>query len=291
MGDMQAITGDSPLIDAILGNQTGIRLTVFFGILALMMALEAAFPRRIRNLPRKRRWPANIAIVFLNSLLIRALFPMAAVGVAAIADINGWGLFNVTGAPLWLAITASVILLDFAIYAQHVVFHKVPALWRLHRMHHADLDIDVTTGARFHPIEIILSMAIKMVVVVALGAPAVAVVIFEVLLNGTAMFNHANFKLPLGIDRIVRLVFVTPDMHRVHHSAIRRETDSNYGFNLTWWDRLCRTYRPQPIKGHDGMIIGLEFFRDPIEQRLDKMLLQPLKEAVVEIDPEKDDLP
>ena len=277
MGDMQAVTGDSPLIDTILGNEIGIRLFFFFGVLAVMMALEAAFPRRVRGFSRSQRWPANIAIVFLDSLIVRAMFPIAAVGMAAIAESRDWGLFNMLDAPLWLAIPLSVLLLDFAIYAQHVLFHKVPALWRLHRMHHADLDFDVTTGARFHPIEIILSMAIKMVVVVILGAPAVAVVIFEVLLNGTAMFNHANLKLPLGIDRIVRLVFVTPDMHRVHHSAIRRETDSNYGFNLTWWDRLCGTYRPQPEKGHDRMTIGLEYFREPVDLRLDKMLLQPLR--------------
>lgn len=291
MDDIQAITGESPLIGAIIGNETVIRLFFFFGVLALMMALEAAFPRRVRSFSRKQRWPANIAIVFLDSLIVRAMFPIAAVGMAAIAGDRDWGLFNMLDAPLWLSIPLSVLLLDFAIYGQHVLFHMMPPLWRLHRMHHADLDFDVTTGARFHPIEIILSMAIKMIVVVALGAPAVAVVIFEVLLNGTAMFNHANLKLPSGIDRVLRWVIVTPDMHRVHHSAIQRETDSNYGFNLTWWDRLCGTYRPQPEHGHDGMTIGLEYFRESVDLRLDKMLLQPLRTDTgkSETEPSKED--
>lgn len=274
------------LADAILGNEPVIRIGVFLGALALMMTLEAIFPRRIRTVSRKRRWPANIGIVVLDSLLVRALFPMVAVGVAVLGETQGWGLFNIVGAPFWIVVIVSVLVLDFAIYVQHVVFHKVPILWRLHRMHHADLDFDVTTGARFHPIEIILSMLVKMALVAALGAPAVGVIIFEVLLNATAMFNHGNLRLPLQVDRVLRLFLVTPDMHRVHHSAIRRETDSNYGFSLPWWDRLCGTYRPQPKAGHDGMIIGLEYFRDPGELRLDRMLMQPLRKAEPEIDPE-----
>jgi len=274
------------VVGFILGNEPALRAAVFLGVLALMMGLEAIFPRRIRLQPRKRRWPANIGIVVIDSLLVRALFPLAAVGVAALAADRGWGLLNLVGMPFWAAVIVSVLVLDFAIYAQHVVFHKVPVLWRLHRMHHADLDIDVTTGARFHPIEILLSMGVKMAVVAALGAPAAGVVLFEVLLNATSMFNHGNLRLPLPLDRFLRWVLVTPDMHRVHHSAIRRETDSNYGFNLPWWDRLCGTYRDQPKAGHDRMVIGLEYFRDPGELRLGRMLLQPLRKAEPEIDPE-----
>jgi sterol desaturase/sphingolipid hydroxylase (fatty acid hydroxylase superfamily) len=270
----------------MLEGEPIIRAGFFFGVLTLMMALEALFPRRVRTQSRTRRWPANIAIVVLDSLLVRALFPTAAVGIGALAWERGWGLLPALDVPLVWSILVSVLVLDFAIYAQHVVFHKVPVLWRLHRMHHADIDIDVTTGARFHPVEILLSMVIKIAVVVALGAPAVGVLVFEVLLNATAMFNHGNLRLPLPVDRLLRLFVVTPDMHRVHHSAIRRETDSNYGFNLPWWDRLCGTYRDQPEKGHDGMIIGLEYFRDPAEQRLDRLILQPMRNVKPEIDPE-----
>jgi sterol desaturase/sphingolipid hydroxylase (fatty acid hydroxylase superfamily) len=180
--------------------------------------------------------------------------------------------------PWGLATLLSVLLLDLAIYAQHVLFHAVPVLWRLHRMHHADLDIDVTTGVRFHPAEIVLSMLIKLAVVGLIGAPGAAVLIFEVLLNATSMFNHSNVAMPPAVDRIVRLLVVTPDMHRVHHSIERRETNSNFGFNFPWWDRLFGTYRPQPEQGHEGMTIGIEIFRDPAELRLDRMLLQPLRQ-------------
>jgi len=187
--------------------------------------------------------------------------PVGAVGVAVIAAKDGWGLFNIVALPSELEVALSVVLLDFAIYVQHVVFHAVPVLWRLHMVHHADLDIDVSTGIRFHTIEIIMSMGIKMVIVLLLGASAFAVIIFEILLNATAMFNHANLALPKGLDRLLRLVLVTPDMHRVHHSVIPRETNSNFGFNLPWWDYLCGTYRPQPEKGHDKMQIGLSQFQ------------------------------
>jgi sterol desaturase/sphingolipid hydroxylase (fatty acid hydroxylase superfamily) len=169
----------------------------------------------------------------------------------------------------------AVVVLDMAIYFQHRLFHAVPVLWRLHRMHHADLDLDVTTGARFHPLEILLSMAIKVAVVIALGAPAVAVVLFEILLNASSMFNHANLRLPLAVDGALRWLIVTPDVHRVHHSVIRAETDSNFGFSLSWWDRLFGTWRAQPEKGHDGMTIGLPVFRNPEQLRLDRMLVQP----------------
>jgi len=259
----------------LAASEAAVRVGFFLGVLVLMMALEAAFPRRVRGVPRRRRWPGNLGIVVLDSLLVRALVPMAAVGVALVAESEGWGLFNALDVPAGWAILLSVLILDLVIYLQHVLFHAVPALWRLHRMHHADLDVDVTTGARFHPIEILLSMGIKMAVVAALGAPAVGVVVFEVLLNATSMFNHANLKLPRRVDRVLRWLVVTPDMHRVHHSAIRRETDSNFGFNLPWWDRLLGTYRDQPEKGHDGMTIGLAIFRDPGASRLDRLLIQP----------------
>ena len=263
------------MTDTLLGNEALLRGGFFFGVLVLMMGLEALFPRRIRSVPRPTRWVGNIGIVVLDTLLVRALFPVAAVGVALIAADQGWGLLNAFEVPFVLAVILAVIALDFAIYLQHVMFHAVPALWRLHRMHHADLDFDVTTGARFHPIEILISMVIKMGVVAALGAPAEAVILFEVLLNATAMFNHSNLRLPLGLDRVLRWVLVTPDMHRVHHSVIPNETNSNFGFNLPWWDRLCGTYRAQPKDGHTGMTIGLDLFRDPKELRLHRLLIQP----------------
>jgi sterol desaturase/sphingolipid hydroxylase (fatty acid hydroxylase superfamily) len=194
-----------------------------------------------------------------------------------LAESKGWGLLNAWVVPAWAAVPIAVIALDFVIYLQHVLFHAVPALWRLHRMHHADLEFDVTTGARFHPIEIALSMVIKLTIVAALGAPALAVLIFEVLLNATAMFNHSNVRLPAWVDHVLRWMVVTPDMHRVHHSVVVRETNSNFGFNLPWWDRLFGTYRDQPAAGHERMTIGVEEFRDPAEQRLDRMLSQPFR--------------
>ena len=201
----------------------------------------------------------------IDTLAVRVLFPTAAVGVALVGEARGWGLLNVIALPTWLEVAAAVVLLDLAIYFQHVLFHAVPVLWRLHRMHHADLEFDVTTGLRFHPVEIVLSMVIKFAVVAALGAPAIAVLIFEVLLNATSMFNHSNIRMPAGFDRALRWLVVTPDMHRVHHSIDMRETNSNFGFNLPWWDRLFGTYRPQPAAGHEGMTLGVKEFRDPAE--------------------------
>jgi len=259
----------------ILENEPALRLAAFFGVFALMAAGELLAPRRRLTVSKARRWANNIGVTMVNTLVLRLLFPVLAVGTALLAAERGWGLFNHLPLPFWLAVLLSVALLDLLIYGQHVVFHKVPMLWRLHRMHHADLDIDVTTGARFHPIEIMLSMLIKMAAVIVLGAPAVAVVIFEVLLNATSMFNHANLRLPAGLDGLLRLVVVTPDMHRVHHSVIGRETNSNYGFNLPWWDRLFGTYRPQPEAGHDGMTIGLNDYRDASHQDLPWMLTLP----------------
>ena len=264
--------------DLLLANEPLIRLCVFAGIFAAMAAWEVLAPRRERKLARGTRWPSNIGIVVLDTVLVRLVLPTTAVGLALVAEARGWGLMHALGLPLWASVPLAIVALDLAIYLQHVLFHAVPALWRLHRVHHADLEIDVTTGARFHPIEILLSMGIKLGVVAALGTPAVAVLIFEVLLNATSMFNHSNVRMPLRLDRGLRWIVVTPDMHRVHHSIAARETNSNFGFNLPWWDRLFGTYRGQPAAGHEGMTIGIEQFRDPAEQRLDHMLTQPFRD-------------
>jgi sterol desaturase/sphingolipid hydroxylase (fatty acid hydroxylase superfamily) len=263
--------------DTILSAEPAIRVTAFLGILIAMMLWELAAPRRRKEIPRVIRWTNNLGLVVLDTVILRLSFPLLAVGLAMIGAERGWGLFNNIDVPGWVAILVSVLLLDLAIYLQHVLFHAVPGLWRLHRMHHADLEFDATTGLRFHPVEIVMSMGIKLAVVAALGPPAVAVLIFEVLLNGTALFNHANIDLPRRVDRWLRLIVVTPDMHRVHHSVDPRETNSNYGFNLPWWDRLLGTYVAQPAKGHEGMEIGIEQFRTRRDLWLDRMLVQPLR--------------
>jgi sterol desaturase/sphingolipid hydroxylase (fatty acid hydroxylase superfamily) len=236
-----------------------------------------AAPRRLRSFARNRRWPNNLVIAALNSGIVFFLFPATAVGLALLGSQRGWGLLNNLALPQWIALVSSVVLLDLVIYLQHVMFHAVPAFWRIHRMHHADLDFDVTTGARFHPLEIILSMLIKFGAIAALGVSALSVLVFEVLLNATSMFNHGDVRLPGQFDRILRWLVVTPDMHRVHHSIVVNETNSNFGFNLSWWDRLLGTYRDQPAAGHDGMTIGIEQFRDERELWLDRMLLQPFR--------------
>jgi sterol desaturase/sphingolipid hydroxylase (fatty acid hydroxylase superfamily) len=241
-----------------------------------MAAWELAAPRRREEIPRLLRWTNNFGLVVLDTLVVRLIFPVVAVGLAVLAEENGWGLFNVFDVPEWIAFILSFLALDLAIYLQHVMFHAVPALWRLHRMHHADLEFDVSTGVRFHPVEILLSMAIKLVVVAALGPPALAVLVFEVLLNATSLFNHSNIRIPAGVDRVLRWLVVTPDMHRVHHSIRVHETNSNFGFNLPWWDRLLGTYRAQPQDGHEAMTIGIEQFRTRRDLWLDRMLLQPL---------------
>jgi sterol desaturase/sphingolipid hydroxylase (fatty acid hydroxylase superfamily) len=257
-------------------HEATIRLAFFFGIFALMAIWEVRAPRRDRTLTRRQRWTSNLGLVVLNTLLLRILFPAAAVGMALFASAQGWGLLNAIDVPGWLAVLLAVVVLDFVVWVQHVLFHAVPALWRLHRVHHADLDYDLTTGARFHPIEIVLSMLIKFATIAALGPPVVAVILFEVILNGMAMFNHANVRLPLGVDRVLRWFVVTPDMHRVHHSIEDDETNSNFGFNLSWWDRLLGTYRDQPRAGHEGMTIGIRDHRDPRRvDRLDGMLVLP----------------
>ncbi|HEY9148094.1 MAG TPA: sterol desaturase family protein [Gammaproteobacteria bacterium] len=271
-------------VDAwIMQHEVTIRLGFFFGILLLIALWEVVAPRRALTVSKALRWSNNLGLVFFNSFLLRLLFPAAAVGMALFASEQGWGIFNYFEVPFWLAVVASVIAMDFIIYLQHVMVHAVPALWRLHRVHHADLDYDVTTGARFHPIEIILSMGIKFATIIVLGPPVVAVVIFEVILNGLAMFNHGNIRLPLGLDRVLRLLIVTPDMHRVHHSVEDDEANSNFGFNLSLWDRLFGTYRDQPRGGHEGMTIGIHKFRTPAEaSRIDGLLLMPFRGKISE---------
>jgi sterol desaturase/sphingolipid hydroxylase (fatty acid hydroxylase superfamily) len=260
-----------------------IRIGAAIGIFLALALWELLTPRRTLTVGRARRWPSNLGIVVVDAVLVRLLIPVAAVGMAILAAERGWGLLNITPWPIWLEVLIGFFALDLAIYGQHVAFHKVPILWRLHRMHHADLDIDVSTGLRFHPIEIILSMLIKIAVVVLVGVPALAVVIFEVVLNTTSMFNHSNAVMPISLDRIVRLIVVTPDMHRVHHSIKREETDSNFGFNLPWWDRLFGTYRAQPEAGHESMTIGLPIFRNRRELRLDRLMTQPFRNDAGEI--------
>lgn len=262
--------------DLILQHEIANRL-VFFGAVFVLMALwEMAAPRRALAVSKPLRWVNNLGLVLLNTLLLRLLFPAAAVGMAALAGARGWGLFNSFDLPFWLVVAASVIAMDCMIYLQHVLVHAVPALWRLHRVHHADPDYDVTTGARFHPFEIVLSMLIKFATIMVLGPPRVAVLIFEVMLNATAMFNHSNVKIPIAVDRLLRWFVVTPDMHRVHHSVEDDEANSNFGFNLPWWDRLLGTYRAQPRGGHQAMVIGIRGYRDPKQvNRLAGMLLLP----------------
>jgi len=264
-------------MDFLLTHEPTIRLAAFFGILAAMMVWELAAPRRRLELPRVIRWSNNLALVVVDAAILRLAFPVLAVGLAGLAEAKGWGLFNVLDLPLWVEVIAAVLILDLAIYLQHVLFHAVPGLWRLHRMHHADLDLDATTGLRFHPVEILLSMAIKLAVVGAIGAPPVAVLAFEVILNATSLFNHGNVRLPPAVDHVLRLVLVTPDMHRVHHSSNPRETNSNFGFSVPWWDRLLGTYVAQPAKGHEGMEIGIEQFRTERDLWLDRMLIQPVR--------------
>ena len=263
------------MIGTILTNEPLIRGAVFALVLVAMAVWEIVAAIRPQRYHRRQRWPGNLLIVLLDTLLVRMVFPFAAIGVALMSVEGGWGLFNWLTLPNWVAVLMSIVVLDLTVYFQHRLFHAIPWLWRLHRMHHADLEFDVTTGLRFHPLEILISMGIKLTVVAVLGAPALAVLIFEVVLNSTSMFNHGNVHLPAMIDRWVRQVIVTPDMHRVHHSILRRETNSNFGFNLSWWDRLFGTYIDQPAAGHLGMTIGIEDFRDAKNLRLDRMLIQP----------------
>ncbi len=265
------------MADFVTLHEPMLRLGAFGLTMMVMACWEGAAPRRLRALSRAVRWPANIGIVAINTVAVRLLFPAAAVGAALWAAESDIGLFHWVVVPQWAAIGLSVILLDLLIYGQHVVMHKVPLLWRLHRMHHMDRDVDFTTALRFHPVEIIGSAGVKFLAVIALGAPAVAVIMFEVILNSSAIFNHANVRLPVRLDGILRTIVVTPDMHRVHHSARAEETNSNYGFAFAFWDRLFGTYRKSPARGHDAMTLGLPAFRAPGDGRLLSLLLNPLR--------------
>lgn len=267
------------MTDFILHNEKAIRLIAFLAIFTAMALWEVAAPRRERHLSRLRRWSGNLGVVVLNTLLLRVLFPTAAVGMAAYAESMNWGLMHNIALPLWARVLISFVLLDLVIYLQHVMVHAVPMLWRLHRVHHADPEYDLTTGARFHPLEIVLSMLIKITTIAALGPPVAAVILFEVVLNGMAMFNHGNVRIPEPVDRLLRWVVVTPDMHRVHHSMVPSETNSNFGFNLSLWDRLMGTYQAQPKLGHIGMEIGLRELQDPqLTTRLTGILAIPFLE-------------
>jgi len=266
------------MTDSILTHELTLRIVCFASVLAIMMAWEFVSPRR-RAVARLQRWANNLGLVVLNSVLLRVFLPAAAVGAALFASREGWGLMHWLDLPGWLAGILTILLLDLAIWGQHVAMHKIPLLWRLHRVHHTDVNYDTTTGVRFHPIEIGLSMAYKMACILALGAPAAAVVLFEIILSASSLFNHGNVRLPARLDRFLRLAVVTPDMHRVHHSVYRDETDSNYGFNLSVWDKLFGTYRAQPRDGHHGMTIGLDVFRAPRDRVLDRLLIQPFRAA------------
>ena len=260
-------------------ESTYLRLAIFLGLLLLFAGLEAYAPRRARVQPRRLRWVTNIAFTVLNTLALRAVaigVPLLAVGAALDAAANGWGLLNMVDWPAWTEVMLAVLFFDFAIWAQHLITHKVPLFWRFHRVHHADRDFDVTTAIRFHPVEIVASMGVKIALVYLIGPAALAMVLFEIILNGTALFNHANLRLPLGLDRVLRLVLVTPDMHRVHHSVHRHEHDSNYGFALSVWDRLFRTYQAQPEGGHEAMQVGLQW-QDDRPMRLGWSLWLPFR--------------
>lgn len=260
-----------------MGTEQSLRLAVFLGVLVLMMAAEFLWPRRDQAVSRQKRWPHNLTLVVLDIVLVRLVFPVSLAGFCLIAAQKGWGIFNTLDVPFWLTFSLSLLALDILIYGQHIMLHKIPILWRLHRVHHTDTEFDVTTALRFHPIEILLSMLVKFTAAAILGAPPEAALAFEIILNAAAMFNHGNVNIPTRLDEWLRRFIVTPDMHRVHHSTIRRETDSNYGFSISLWDRLFGTYHAQPQKGHGGMIIGLNIFRKEEDMRVEKLLLQPFK--------------
>ena len=264
-------------------TESYIRLGAFLSLFAVFALWEISKPRRRLTARKSVRWFSNLALVTLNTLLVPLLVPIAAMGMAKLAQEQGWGLLNNFSVPYLVAFVCTILVLDFVIYLQHVMFHSVPILWRLHRVHHSDVDLDVSSATRFHILEILISMGIKVAAIALIGPPVLAILAFEVLLNGTAMFNHANIRLPEGVDRLLRMVLVTPDMHRVHHSVIREETDTNFGFNLPWWDHLCGTYRAQPEAGHEGMTIGVGQFREEEDQYLQNLLIQPfIREKVQE---------
>jgi sterol desaturase/sphingolipid hydroxylase (fatty acid hydroxylase superfamily) len=261
-----------------MANEPQVRMAFFFGMIVFIGLWELIAPRRALTVSKLIRWANNLGLVFFNTLVLRLVFPTLAVGMTVFAAEQGWGVFNYYDWPFWLEFIAAIVILDFIIYLQHVMVHAVPAFWRLHRLHHADLDYDLTTGARFHPLEIILSMVIKFAAIVVLGPSVVAVIVFEVILNAMAMFNHGNIRLPLALDKVLRLFVVTPDMHRVHHSVEDDEANSNFGFNLSLWDRIFGTYRDQPRGGHLEMTIGIRKFREQKDVSwLPGMLIMPFK--------------
>lgn len=257
-----------------------IRVGSYLGVLGIMAGWELLAPRRPLTASKLCRWGGNLTVVMLNTVIARLVFAGGVVAMAAVAQERQWGLLNWIEGPAWLEIGLAVLALDFIIYWQHQVFHAVPILWRFHMMHHSDLDLDVTSGVRFHPIEIVISMLVKAAAVLTLGVAPLAVVIFEVVLNGTSLFNHSNVNIPLSLDRILRWFVVTPDMHRIHHSSAPRETNSNYGFSLPWWDRLFGTYRAEPALGQLGMTIGLEHLGPPVCLNLFRMLRFPFVTTV-----------
>ena len=259
----------------MIENEATIRLTVFFGLIVILALAEALIPRRTQ--PARKRWLVNLSLVLTYTLLVRLLIPAGAAGAALYAADNDIGLFNNFASPDWLSALLALLLLDMAIYFQHRIFHKVPLFWRLHRLHHSDIDFDFTTAVRFHPLEIFVSMGIKIALILALGAPLVSVILFEIILSGAALFNHANLAIPRTLDRILRWFIVTPDMHRIHHSVRRQETDSNFGFSISLWDRIFGSYRSNPVDDHRTMPIGIEQFREPQEQRFGALLLQPFR--------------
>lgn len=260
----------------LLKYESGIRFGFFFGMLILMNRWEVAMPCRRPFAPRLMRWLSNLGLLVLGTTILRTVFPLAAVGTAAMAAEGQWGLFNVISLAPWQSVVLAIIILDFTTYVQHVLFHAWPLLWRVHKVHHADLEVDVTTGLRFHPLELCLSMVSKTLIIALLGAPVMAVLIFEVLLNATSMFNHSNVQLPKSVDRVLRRFVVTPDMHRIHHSAMVQETNSNFGFNIPWWDHLFGTYRDQPSVSPQAMTLGLaEYQHDRRVEQLPWMLVLP----------------
>jgi len=264
----------------LLSNDPAIRLGFFLGMFVLMATWELLAPRRVLGVSKPVRWTHNIAVAIINVLLVRVLFPSAAVGVAVFADERGVGLLNMFPVPDLQAFAFALLALDLTMYLMHLMFHAVPALWRVHRVHHADVDFDVTTGARFHPIQIVLSLPVKFAVIFALGLPVLAVLVFEAVFNALSLFNHANVRIPSAVERVLRWFLVTPDMHRVHHSVDATETNSNFSFVLPWWDRLFGTYRAEPEGGHERMTIGVEQFRTERDFRLDRMLVQPFRDDV-----------
>lgn len=259
-------------MDWIIANESTLRLSVFLGLLLIMIAWETAAPARRFEVPRLTRWTSNMGLVLLDTALLRFAVPLLAMGVAA----QGWGLMNWVSVPLWLAAIIGFLALELLVYWQHRMFHEVPLFWRIHRVHHCDVGFDASTGFRFHPAEAVISMVSKMALVAALGIPPVAVLFFEIVLSGTAIFNHSNIRLPAWLEPMARRLIVTPDHHRIHHSSVENETNSNYAFSISIWDHVFGTYQQAPTGGQEQMTIGLDEYRQPDDQRLDKLLLQPL---------------